>query len=81
MLFGINVPDHKNPTIQSAFAYSKNADAQVNQSTKNVQLVFNRQVNGDLLANTIYAYGEIGFGINAYDRLDGAINRNGLYSS
>ena len=24
MLFGINVPDHKNPTIQNAFAYSKN---------------------------------------------------------
>ena len=79
MLFGIDIPDHKNPTIQGAFAYSKNADAQVNQSNKNVQLVFNRQVNGDLLANTIYAYGSIGFGINAYDRLDGAINRNGLY--
>ena len=79
MLFGIDIPDHKNPTIQGAFAYSKNADAQVNQSNKNVQLVVNRQVNGDLLANKIYAYGSIGFGINAYDRLDGAINKNGLY--
>lgn len=80
MFFGINVPDHKNPTIQSAFAYAKNGDSQVNQSSKNVQLVFNRQYDGDLLANTIYAHGEIGFGINAYDRLDGALNRNGLYS-
>ena len=80
MLLGINVPDHKNPTIQNAFAYSKNDSAQVNQSSKNVQLVFSRQYDGDLLANTIYAYGEIGFGINAYDRLDGALNRNGLYS-
>ena len=80
MLFGINVPDHKNPTIQNAFAYSKNENSQVNQSSNNVQLVFSRQYDGDLLANTIYAHGEIGFGINAYDRLDGALNRNGLYS-
>ena len=79
MLFGINIPDHKNPTIQSAFTYTKNSDAQVNQSNKNVQLVINRQANGDLLANKIYAYGSIGFGINAYDRLDGALNKNGLY--
>ena len=80
MLFGLNVPDHKNPTIQNAFAYSKNGSSQVNQSSENVQLVFNRQYDGDLLANPINAHGEIGFGINAYDRLDGAINRNGLYS-
>ncbi|MGI9530438.1 M23 family metallopeptidase [Lutimonas sp.] len=80
MLFGITVPDHKNPTVQNAFAYSRNADSQVNQSSKIVQLVFSRQYDGDLLANTIYAHGEIGFGINAYDRLDGALNRNGLYS-
>jgi murein DD-endopeptidase MepM/ murein hydrolase activator NlpD len=39
MLFGINIPDHKNPTIQSAFTYAKNSDSQVNQSNKNVQLV------------------------------------------
>lgn len=79
MLFGINIPDHKKPTIQSAFAYSEDPDSHVNQSNKNVQLVLNRQTNGDLLANKVYAYGRIGFGINAYDRLDGALNKNGLY--
>ena len=80
MLFGINVPDHKNPTVQNAFAYSKNAESHVNQSSNIVQLVMNRQYDGDLLANPIYAHGKIGFGINAYDRLDGALNRNGLYA-
>lgn len=80
LLFGIKIPDHKNPTIQNAFAYSKNHDSQVNQSANIVQLVFTRQYDGDLLANTIYAHGEIGFGINAYDRLDGALNRNGIYN-
>lgn len=79
MLFGINIPDHKKPTIQTAFAYSKNDSSQVNQSSEIVNIHLKRQNNGDLLASTIYAYGEIGFGINAFDRMDGAINRNGLY--
>lgn len=77
--FGIEIPDHKKPSIQTAFAYSRNDTSQVNQSNREVQLVLNRKIDGDLQANTIYAYGEIGFGINAYDRLDGALNRNGLY--
>lgn len=77
--FGLKVPDHKNPSIQAAFAYSRNDSSQVNQSNKIVQLVINRKLDGDLQANTIYAHGEIGFGINAYDRLDGALNRNGIY--
>jgi len=79
MLFGIDIPDHKKPTIQAAFAYPKNDSSQVNQSNRIVNLHLIRQNNGSLLANTIYAYGEIGIGINAFDRLDGAINRNGLY--
>jgi murein DD-endopeptidase MepM/ murein hydrolase activator NlpD len=79
MLFGITVPDHKNPTIVSAFTYTKNDSSQVNQSNKSVQLVLKRQYNGDLLANTIYAYGKIGIGLNVHDRLDGALNHNGIY--
>lgn len=79
MLFGIQIADHKKPTIQSAFTYTKNDTSQVNQSNKNIELILKRQDNGDLIANTVYAYGEIGIGINAYDRLDGANNHNGLY--
>jgi len=79
MLFGITVPDHKNPTIVSAFSYTKNDSSHINQSNKIVKLVMNRQANGDLLANNIFAHGSIGFGINAFDRLDGDINKNGIY--
>ena len=79
MLFGIKIPDHKKPTIQAAFAFSENDSSQVNQSNKIVNINLIKQNNGDLLANTIYAYGKIGIGINAFDRLDGALNRNGLY--
>ncbi len=80
MLFGVKLPDHKKPAIQSAFVYSKNDTSQANQSNKTIDLVLQRLQNGDLKANPISAYGEIGFGVNAYDRLDGAINKNGLYS-
>ena len=79
MLFGIPIADHKKPTIQSAFTYTKNDTSHVNQSNKNIELILKRQQNGDLLANTVYAYGDIGIGVNAYDRLDGANNHNGLY--
>jgi len=79
MLFGITVPDHKSPTIVSAFSYTKNGNSHINQSNKIVKLVMNRQANGDLLANNIFAHGSIGFGINAFDRLDGDINKNGIY--
>ncbi|MCF6297133.1 MAG: M23 family metallopeptidase [Flavobacteriaceae bacterium] len=79
MLFGINVPDHKRPTIQSAFVYSKNNSSQVNKSNKVVGLSLKRQKDGNLLANPVSAHGEISIGINAFDRLDAAINKNGLY--
>jgi murein DD-endopeptidase MepM/ murein hydrolase activator NlpD len=79
MLFGIKIPDHKYPTVLSAFTYTKNDTSQVNQSNKSVQLILKRQSNGDIIANTIYAYGNIGIGINVHDRLDGALNHNGIY--
>ena len=79
MLFGIKIPDHKKPIFKNAVAYAKNDTSQVNQSNNYIDLVIKQQNNGDFLANKIYAYGTIGIGVNATDRLDGAINNNGLY--
>ena len=79
MLFGIQIADHKKPTIQSAFAYPKNKNSQINQSNQSVQLVLKPLENGDFIANTIYAHGDISFGIDAYDALDKASNHNGIY--
>ena len=77
--FGFNIPDHKQPTIQSAIAYPLTKDSHVNRSSKRVSLVLKRNSKGDLQADPVYAVGKVGFGINAFDRLDGALNRNGLY--
>lgn len=79
MHFGIKIPDHKNPIFKNAVAYAKNDTSQVNQSNNYIDLVIKQQNNGDFLANKIYAYGTIGIGVNAIDKLDGAINNNGLY--
>jgi murein DD-endopeptidase MepM/ murein hydrolase activator NlpD len=79
MLFGIDIPDHKRPRIINAVAYSANDTSHVNQSANHIDLVIKQQSNGDYLANKIYAYGKIGIGVNSTDRMDGALNNNGLY--
>jgi len=79
-LFGFQISDSKKPTINTLVGYSLSDDAQINQANIPLQLSFKKLSNGDLLADKINAFGKIGFGINAYDQLDNAINQNGLYS-
>lgn len=79
-LFGIQINDSKRPTISGLIGYSLDTDSQINQVSVPLQLSFKKLSNGDLLADKINAFGRIGFGVNAYDQLDNAINHNGLYS-
>ncbi|MGV8946362.1 MAG: M23 family metallopeptidase [Lutibacter sp.] len=79
-LFGIQISDHKRPTINGLVGYSLDTNSQINQVNIPLQLSFKKLNNGDLLADKINAFGKIGFGVNAYDQLDNAINQNGLYS-
>jgi murein DD-endopeptidase MepM/ murein hydrolase activator NlpD len=79
-LFGIQISDSKHPTINTLVGYSLDTDSQINQVDIPLQLSFKKLNNGDLLADKINAFGKIGFGVNAYDQLDNAINQNGLYS-
>ncbi len=80
MLFGLRVADHKKPAINQLYAYPLSYEAQVHQSAKPVKIIFKPQKNGDLIANKVIASGTIGFAINAFDRQDGALNKNGIYS-
>lgn len=79
-LFGFQISDSKKPTINTLVGYSLDFDSQINQANIPLQLSFKKLANGDLLADKISASGKIGFGVNAYDQLDNAINQNGLYS-
>lgn len=80
MLFGLRVADHKRPSINALYAYPLSYEAQVHQSAKPVKINFKRQKNGTYLSDSVLASGTIGFGVNAFDRQDGALNKNGIYS-
>jgi hypothetical protein len=80
LLYGLEVRDATNPTLESLFAYPLSVDAQVNRSNDKIQIKFNKQKDGSYLADKVFASGTIGFGIVCYDRQDLAANRNGIYS-
>ena len=80
MLFGINIPDTKIPEIRASVAYSFGDSSQVNQSNRLKELRIIRKKDGTLTTNPITAYGTIGFGVNAIDKQDGALNNNGIFS-
>lgn len=79
MLFGFDFKDNIKPQINTLIGYSLSDSSHINRSNLPVKINFKKLKNGTLKANTVEAYGNIGFGINAFDRLNGATNKNGLY--
>ena len=80
MYFGITVEDHKKPRINTALAYPLSEKAQINGVQSKTKLNLTKLEDGTLKSTPIKAFGSIGFGINTYDQLDNAYNKNGLYS-
>ncbi len=79
MLFGIDIPDTKKPTVTSVFAYPLSEDAQINQSQNPVKLRLILQKDESYKAENISAFGKIGFGVSTNDQQNGASNKNGVY--
>lgn len=80
MLFGINVPDSEIPLVNGIFAYPIGDDASVNNSQETTKLRLIKQMNGNYKTEDVVAFGKIGFGVSADDKLDGAYNKNGAYN-
>lgn len=80
LLFGIAIKDTIKPRIRKLMAYTIDEDARINQSDKNQILTIKKVKDGEYVTNRISANGKIGFGINVYDKLNGANNKNGVYS-
>lgn len=78
MLFGLSAKDSKKPHISKIYAYPKNKHSLINGENKRVELRLIPHKNGDYSVENIDAYGEIGFGIETFDQLDYANNRNGV---
>ncbi|MBC2840019.1 M23 family metallopeptidase [Robiginitalea sp. SC105] len=79
LLYGIEVRDATNPTLEAAFAYPLSPEAHVNRSAQRVELSFRRQADGTFLADTLVASGTIGLGVQTFDRQDMAANHNGVF--
>lgn len=80
MHFGLTAHDDTPPTIQKLMAYPLSDDARINNSSLESVISFKNNGNGNYVAEKITASGTIGFGISVFDRLNGALNKNGIYS-
>jgi len=80
LLYGLEVADATNPTLEKLFVYPLSTDALSNQSAERIQLGFTRQKDGTFLADKVNAQGNIGIGFIGFDRQDMGANRNGIYA-
>lgn len=78
-LFGIEIKDTQAPTVNSLWVYPLGEDAHVNGSGNRQRVKLTPLKDGSFKAEQLNACGEIGFGVNTTDKLDGAANNNGIY--
>lgn len=78
-LFGIEIKDTQAPTVNSLWVYPLGENAHVNGSAVRQRIKLTALKDGSYKAESINACGQIGFGVNTSDKLDGAANNNGIY--
>lgn len=79
-LFGFeDVKDTRPPRIKNIYAFTASEDAHVNHKSGRIKLKPISTKSGNLKVPELEAAGDIYFGIEAYDRLDLAFNKNGYY--
>tara|TARA_B110000285_G_scaffold148176_1_gene165388 strand:+ start:998 stop:2692 length:1695 start_codon:yes stop_codon:yes gene_type:complete len=80
LFFGLQVPDVLVPTIRTLQIYPLSENARIYQQNNSTAIPFKKTGKGMYTAERISANGVIGFGISVYDKLNGAHNKNGIYS-
>ena len=78
-MFGLEVPDSREPLVDGLFAYPLGYDAHVNNSQQRQKLRLIPLNDGTYTTSEVEACGEIGFGISTVDQQDMAYNHNGVY--
>lgn len=78
-LFGMEVKDTKPPVVKALQVYPQNENSHVALSASQQELHFTKNKDGSYQTKTIEAYGELGFGIEALDYMDGSNNTHGIY--
>ena len=79
LYFGYEVEDSEAPRILDLYVYPYSEGSVVNGSNYKIPLRINKNEDGSFTAEKVYAMGDIGFGVNTYDRQDLAYNKNGAY--
>ncbi len=77
LLKDIDVKDTRRPIIKQAFVYP--IDGVVNQSEEKIQLNLTQKNDSLFVADTVFALGKIGFGMEHFDRQDNSYNKNGTF--
>ena len=80
MLFGLEVKDTRKPTVKGVFAYALNDTSQVSGHNNRLKIKLTPTKSGNYVSQTIYALGNIGFGVNTSDLQDLAYNKNGVFN-
>jgi hypothetical protein len=82
LLFGFDISDDVAPRIRSVYLYPMGKQSQVNGAGEKQRFQVETDSAGYILKDmkVLTANGRIGFGIEAFDYLNGASNRCGLYS-
>jgi len=78
MLFGLDAKDSTKPHVSAVYAYPKNDSSSINGKNTRIPLRLIPKPNGNYAVEKIEAYGNIGFGVVSYDKLDLAPNNNGV---
>ena len=80
LFFGLKPEDTKPPSFQSLKVYPLNNSSRINNQNKSFILPLKNIAKGKYSVDRISASGMIGFGANVFDRLNKALNKNGIYS-
>lgn len=79
MLFGLLPKDDIAPKVKNVFVYPIANASRINQSEKKLLLPLKKVSENSYTTSRISASGKIGFGIDVYDQLNFAYNKNGIY--
>lgn len=80
MFFGISANDTKSPSIKSLIGYPIDENSRIDNANSKSILAITTIDTNNFKTNRISASGKIGFGIEVYDQLNDAYNKNGIFS-
>lgn len=80
MHFGYLPKDSIAPRFRKLMVYPLEEGTRINRSSSKTLLPLKRIKGNRYITNRIHVSGTIGFGVNVYDQLNDANNKNGIYS-